>query len=113
MSHTAYDWDAVLLSPRFQAITRRRHTTIAVLGLLAAAYYFAIPAVIAWYPELFKFRLAGGLTLGVVFAVSQYPLGGGLVWVFMRRMSTLDRERDALMNERNSAAAHEEFLNAF
>ncbi|WP_124076932.1 DUF485 domain-containing protein [Burkholderia gladioli] len=112
MSYEGYDWDAVLQSRRFQTIARRRRTTIIVLGLLAGAYYFAIPAVIAWYPQLFKLRVSGGFTLGVLFAISQYLFGGLVVWVFMRRMRALDLERDVLVVERRPVAGNREVRNA-
>jgi uncharacterized membrane protein (DUF485 family) len=91
MAESDIDWEAVLASGRFRQLARRRRNTIVVLGVLAALYYFSIPALIAWAPEVFRIRLAAGINLGTAFAVSQYPFGGLIVYVFMRRTAAIDR----------------------
>ncbi|WP_042268886.1 DUF485 domain-containing protein [Paraburkholderia heleia] len=96
------DWEAVLASERFRQAARRRRRTIGMLGVLSALYYFSIPALIAWAPDVFRIRLAAGINLGTLFAVSQYPFGGLIVYVFMRRTAAIDR-----------AAADHETGNAF
>lgn len=85
------DWDAVLASEHFKQLARRRRKTIIVLGALSALYYFSIPALIAWSPDIFRIRLAAGINVGTVFAVSQYPFGGLIAYVFMRRTAAIDR----------------------
>ncbi len=98
MSDANHDWHAVLASSRFRLIARRRRTAVIVLGLSAAAYYFAIPAVIAWAPHWFNIRIASGINLGVLFALSQYPVGLLIGLIFVRRMAALDREKQAIAN---------------
>jgi uncharacterized membrane protein (DUF485 family) len=75
MSNTDIDWHSVLESERFQRLARCRRNLVLVLGALAAAYYFAIPALIAWAPGWFRIRVTDGVNLGTLFAVSQYPFG--------------------------------------
>jgi uncharacterized membrane protein (DUF485 family) len=91
MAKSEIDWEAVLASEHFRQLARRRRNTVVVLGVLAALYYFSIPALIAWAPGVFRIRLAAGINLGTVFAVSQYPFGGVIAYVFMRRSAAIDR----------------------
>jgi uncharacterized membrane protein (DUF485 family) len=103
MAESGTDWDAILASERFKRLARRRRNTIVVLGVLAALYYFSIPALIAWGPDVFRIKLAAGLNVGTVFAVSQYPFGGLIVYVFMRRTAALDRATAGLAEQPEAA----------
>ncbi|PLZ02129.1 DUF485 domain-containing protein [Burkholderia sp. WAC0059] len=107
MTDNDIDWEAVLASERFRRLARQRRNTLVVLGLLAAVYYFSIPALIAWAPGLFRMRLAAGLNLGTVFAVSQYPFGGLVAYVFMRRTAAIDRSSARLRDEARAATPEE------
>jgi uncharacterized membrane protein (DUF485 family) len=108
MNDAEIDWDAIYGSERFQQLARRRRNTIVTLGALAAVYYFSIPALIAWAPDFFKIRLAPGINLGTLFAVSQYPFGGVIAYVFLRRIATLDNAATTLAPEKTLVASQEE-----
>lgn len=90
------DWEAVLASARFKQLMHRRRNTIVVLGALSALYYFSIPALIVWSLDVLRIRLATGINVGTVFAVSQYPFGGLIAWLFMRRTAAIDRAAASL-----------------
>jgi uncharacterized membrane protein (DUF485 family) len=91
MPKSEVDWAAIMQSQQFRRVARQRRNTIVVLGVLAAVYYFSIPALIAWAPAFFTLRIAPGVNLGLVFVVSQYPFGGLLAYAFMRRTAEIDR----------------------
>ncbi|TDY22023.1 uncharacterized membrane protein (DUF485 family) [Paraburkholderia sp. BL6665CI2N2] len=91
MAETDVDWDAILSSERFRRLAQKRRNTAVVLGVLAAIYYFSIPALIAWAPSFFKIRLIPGINLGTIFAVSQYPFGGAIAYAFLRRTAQIDQ----------------------
>ncbi|WP_028228447.1 DUF485 domain-containing protein [Paraburkholderia ferrariae] len=91
MPGTDVDWEGVLASERFRFLARKRRNTVLGLGLLAAVYYFSIPALIAWAPEFFKIRLMPGINIGTIFVVSQYPFGGVIAYVFLRRTAQIDK----------------------
>jgi uncharacterized membrane protein (DUF485 family) len=90
------DWSAMLHSPAFRTLTRRRRKTVLLLGVAAAVYYFSIPALIAFAPSVFAIRLLPGINLGAVFAVSQYPFGIALAFVFLKRSAVLDAQAGQL-----------------
>src|ERR1700754_4207224 len=113
MAESDTDWEAMLASERFKRLARRRQNTIVVLGLVSALYYFSIPALIAWAPDIFRIRLAAGINLGTAFAVSQYPFGGLIVYVFMRRTAAIDRAAAGLAERPNSGVALAEEHHAY
>jgi len=90
MRRNEIDWQAVLASEVFQRIKRQRRNTVVALGIAAAIYYFAIPALIAWVPGLFRLRIAPGINGGLLFAFSQYLFGGAVAWIFIRRTAAVD-----------------------
>jgi uncharacterized membrane protein (DUF485 family) len=104
MSYERHEWRSVVADPQFRAIAVERRATVVTLAAAAATYYFAIPAAIEWAPALLKYRFGGGLNCGIVFAVSQYPVGGLLALVFMRQMAKLDRKRARLVGALAKAA---------
>ncbi len=108
MNDAEIDWDAISVSERFQQLARRRRNTIVILGALSAVYYFSISALIAWAPDFFKIRLAPGINLGTLFALSQYPFGGVIAYVFLRRIATLDHAATTLAPEKILVASQEE-----
>jgi uncharacterized membrane protein (DUF485 family) len=107
------DWEAVLRSERFKQLASKRHKTIIALGALAALYYFLIPLLIAWGPEVFRIRLVAGINVGTVFAVSQYPFGGLIVYIFMRRTAAIDRATEVLANRSDAGIALVEERHAY
>ena len=96
MNHEPIDWETIHASPSFRSLMRSRRRTVLSLGAVAGAYYFSIPALLAWFPDFFKLQLAPGINLGVAFAVSQYPLGIVIALIFMWKMSVLGRRAAAL-----------------
>jgi uncharacterized membrane protein (DUF485 family) len=107
MNDAGIDWESLFKSERFQQLARKRRRTIITLGLLAAIYYFSIPALMAWAPEFLKFRLAAGINVGTVFAVSQYPFGGLIVYAFLRRSAALDEAASTLPGFQPAVAPQE------
>ncbi|MFP6560165.1 DUF485 domain-containing protein [Paraburkholderia sp. B3] len=104
MPNSDIDWQAVLASQRFQKLARRRRNIVLTLGILAAVYYFAIPVLIAGAPGWFRIRITDGLNLGTLFAISQYPFGGLIAWVFLRRTASLDHEAQLFTQDRQQAS---------
>jgi uncharacterized membrane protein (DUF485 family) len=113
MSNDSIPWQAVLESERFQRLARRRRTTVFTLGTIAAVYYFAIPALIAWAPSWFRIHVTDGFNLGTLFAVSQYPLGGLIAWAFLHRTAALDRDAQGLVERDDAPVLSGEHCDAY
>ncbi len=107
MQSNKVNWGAIQQSPHFRDLVRRRRNTIIGLGIVAAIYYFSIPALIGWAPGVFDIRLAPGINLGLVFAVSQYPFGGLIAYLFLKRMSGIDPMAKSLAMEVAASAVEE------
>jgi uncharacterized membrane protein (DUF485 family) len=107
MNDVGIDWDSIFRSEPFRRLARKRRRTVIALGLLAAIYYFSIPALMSWMPEFFKFRLAAGINVGTLFAISQYPFGGFIVYAFLRRSATLDYAAATLLRSQPAIARQE------
>jgi uncharacterized membrane protein (DUF485 family) len=113
MAEIDVDWDTVLASERFRQLARRRSNTAIGLGLLAAIYYFSIPALIAWAPVFFKIRVMPGINLGTIFAVSQYPFGGAIAYIFLRRTAQIDQASADVKEHAGAIKANEEQTHAY
>lgn len=77
---------------------KRRFLVPATLFFLA--YYFALPVLVGYAPELMATKVWGNVNLAYLFALSQFGMAWGLAWLYVRRA----RRFDALAEELVRAA---------
>lgn len=99
MADGAIDWAAIEADPRFQILHRRKARFLAGLMLVSVAYFFLLPTCAAWYPELFRIRVAGAVNVGILFALSEFLVAWLVAAVYLRRAN---REFDHLTAEINA-----------
>lgn len=99
MAGRAIDWAAIDADPRFQALHRKKLGFLALLMLFSIIYYFLLPVGAAWFPELFRIRVLGGINIGILFALSEFVVAWGVAALYTRRAN---REFDRLADEINN-----------
>ncbi|MBI2306885.1 MAG: DUF485 domain-containing protein [Rhodocyclales bacterium] len=98
MGDNAIDWAATNADPRFQELHRRKAGFLSLLMIVSVVYYFMLPVGAAWFPELFRIRVAGVVNVGLLFALSQFLVAWGVAALYTRRAN---REFDRLAEEIN------------
>jgi len=59
-------------------------------------YYFALPVLVGWFPELMDKRV-GPVNLAYLFALSQFFMAWALAFLYLRRAAKFDEQaRDIL-----------------
>lgn len=99
MRHQEVDLQAMVTSEVFQRLKKQLRKTTVMLGVAVAIYYFSIPALIAWAPGLLRLRIAAGISVGLLFVVSQYLSGGLVAYIFMRRTAAVDQMAAKLVRD--------------
>lgn len=94
-------------SQAFKALAKKRRR-IAV-GLLSAAglFFFAQPVLFNAFPDFFRIRISSAITLGFVYTLAQYVMGGVVAVYFALSQGKLDRAVEDIRHthRKNSASA--------
>ena len=85
------DWAAIERTPEFRALVRAKRAFIIPATLFFVAYYFALPALVGYWPDLMSTRIAGRINLAYVFALSQFVMAWVIMAIYVRRAQRYDR----------------------
>src|SRR6478735_4328987 len=97
MSTAAPDWAAIERMPEFRALVRAKRGFIVPATVFFIAYYFALPALVGYWPELMSTRVAGRINLAYLFALSQFVMAWALMAAYVRRARRYDRMVEGLL----------------
>jgi len=85
------DWDRVAAMEQFRALLKAKIAFIVPATLFFVVYYFALPVLVGWFPELMEKRL-GPVNLAYVFALSQFFMAWAVAFVYLRKAAKFDEE---------------------
>jgi uncharacterized membrane protein (DUF485 family) len=97
MSRDTPDWAAIERTPEFQALVRAKRAFIVPATAGFILYYFALPALVGYWPEMMSTTVAGRINLAYVFALSQFVMAWALMAAYVRRARRFDRMAEALL----------------
>jgi len=98
MSHDSTpDWAAIERTAEFRALVRAKRAFIIPATIFFIAYYFALPALVGYWPDLMATRVAGRINVAYLFALSQFVMAWGLMAAYVRRARRFDRMADDLV----------------
>ena len=92
------DWAAIERTPEFRALVRAKRAFIIPATLFFVAYYFALPALVGYWPDLMSTRVAGRINLAYLFALSQFVMAWAIMAVYVRRAQRYDRMVERLLD---------------
>jgi len=93
MANSAIDWAAISADPRFQALHRKKVGFLSLLMGVSIAYFFLLPVGAAWFPAVFRIKVAGAVNVGIFFALSEFVVAWSVAALYTRRAN---REFDEL-----------------
>ncbi len=91
------DWAAIERTPQFRALVRAKRAFIVPASLFFVAYYFALPALVGYWPDLMSTRVVGRINLAYLFALSQFVMAWALMVAYVRRARAFDRMADDIV----------------
>ena len=98
-SDSTPDWAAIERTVEFQSLVRAKRAFIVPATLFFIAYYFALPALVGYWPDLMSTNVAGRINVAYLFALSQFVMAWGLMAAYVRRARTFDRMADDLVRQ--------------
>ena len=93
------DWAAIERMPEFRALIRAKRAFIVPATLFFVAYYFALPALVGYWPELMSTPVAGRINIAYLFALSQFVMAWGIMAAYVRRARRYDRMVEQLLEQ--------------
>jgi uncharacterized membrane protein (DUF485 family) len=85
------DWDRVAAMEQFKALLKAKIAFIVPATLFFVVYYFALPVLVGWFPELMEKRV-GPVNLAYLFALSQFFMAWAVAFVYLRKAAKFDEE---------------------
>jgi uncharacterized membrane protein (DUF485 family) len=93
------DWDRLAAAPEFRRLIREKRRFILPATLFFIVYYFSLPVLVGYFPDLMKRKVLGPLNLAYLFALSQFVMAWALAWFYIRAAVRFDRMAAELLRD--------------
>ena len=97
MTNDTPDWAAIERTPEFRALVHAKRAFIIPATLFFVVYYFALPALVGYWPDLMSTRVAGRINVAYLFALSQFVMAWVIMAIYVRRAHRYDRMVESLL----------------
>lgn len=94
----AVDWAEIEARPAFRDLLAKKARFIISATVFFVIYYFALPVLVGWFPDLMKKTVIGKINIAYLFALSQFFMAWGLAWVYTRKAADWDRAAHDIIN---------------
>ncbi len=83
--------------PEFRALLARKTRFIVTATIFFVLYYFALPVLVGYFPELMKKEVLGRLNWAYLFALSQFFMAWAVAFVYTRKAAEWDKAAAAII----------------
>ncbi len=84
------DWDRIAASEEFKALLAARRRFIVPAVIFFVVYYFALPVLVGYAPELMGRPVLGALNSAYLFALSQFFVAWLIAGLYVRAAARFD-----------------------
>jgi uncharacterized membrane protein (DUF485 family) len=91
------DWDAIAATREFKELLRSKARFIVPATIFFVLYYFALPVLVGYAPELMARKVWGNLNIAYVFALSQFFMAWALAILYVGVAMGWDRRAEAIL----------------
>ena len=77
-------WDAIEADPEFKKLLADKIRFIIPSTIFFVVYYFTLPVLVGWWPDLMKKEVWGKVNLAYVFALSQFFMAWALAFIYVK-----------------------------
>ncbi len=96
---SAPPWDQISRDPDFRGLLARKARFIVPATIFFLLYYFALPLLVGYAPDLMARPIWGELNAAYLFALSQFFMAWILAGVYVRAASGWDRDAAAVLRK--------------
>lgn len=84
-------WDRIAASREFKDLMAIKKTFIVPAFVFFEVYYFALPALVRYAPQLMATKVIGSVNLAYLFALSQFFVAWIIAALYVRAANNFDR----------------------
>lgn len=95
----AADWQAIAASAPFRELLRAKRRFIVPAMIVSTLYYFALPVLVGWFPELMQKKIGHGANLAYLFALSQFFMAWLVAGIYVAKAGAWDKAAHRLRTE--------------
>jgi uncharacterized membrane protein (DUF485 family) len=92
------DWDAIAADRKFKQLLSAKARFIIFATVFFIIYYFTLPVLVGWFPQLMHRKVIGEVNLAYLFALSQFFMAWLLAFVYVGAAAGWDRQAAALVS---------------
>lgn len=96
---TAADWDRIAQSPMYREMVAAKARFVVPATALFLVYYFALPILVGYWPEMMSTPVIGVLNVAYLFALSQFFMTWLLAYLYMRVAARFDTMSEQIVRE--------------
>lgn len=104
------DWQSVARMPEFKTLLRTKKKFVVPATLFFVLYYFALPVLVGYAPELMSTKVKGVVNIAYLFALSQFFMAWIIAALYLRAASRFDKMEAAIRDVVRKQPAKEEFV---
>ena len=92
-------WDRVAESPEFKDLMATKKIFIVPAFLFFCVYYFLLPVLVGYAPQIMSIKVWGNVNLAYLFALSQFLMAWIIAGLYMKAGDSFDRiSKDIIEN---------------
>ncbi len=99
MNQSHPDWRKVDADPDFRRLVNARKRFIIPAFIFFCTYYFTLPVLAGWFPELMKTKVVGPLNVAYLFALSQFFMAWIVALLYVRAAARFDRMANEVLEK--------------
>ena len=85
------DWQRLAATAEFKALLKAKARFIVPATIFFIVYYFSLPLLVGYAPELMARKVFGVVNVAYLFALSQFFMAWLLAWAYVRAANRFDR----------------------
>lgn len=91
------DWQEIYDSGAYRQLVKRKTRAISVLTAFFLVYYFALPVLVGYWPEMMARPLLGKTNGAYLLAFSQFLMAWGVALVYMFLAGRYDARAESIL----------------
>lgn len=99
-------WSRIGQSARYQELIRSKRAFIFPASIFFIAYYFALPVLVGWWPELMKKPVFGPVNIAYLFALSQFFMAWFIAFLYVRKAGEWDKQAKKVIENEEFVSKH-------
>ncbi len=96
MAAKSYNWNEIAQHPKYLQLKSKKRTFLFGWWIASSIYYFLLPILSGYVPDLFRIRVIGAINFGYLFILSQFVVA---IFVAIYYTRVADNEFDRLTAE--------------